>query len=63
MKDKIYRFLQSIPKGKVISYKTLAEYFSTSPRAIGKIMNCNSDPDRYPCYKVVKSDGHIGGYN
>lgn len=52
--------LRKIPKGKVVSYKTMAEYFSTSPRAIGKIMNCNNDPETFPCYKVVRSDGQIG---
>jgi O6-methylguanine-DNA--protein-cysteine methyltransferase len=39
MYKKIYQFLRRIPKGKVISYKTLADFFCTSPRAIGKIMN------------------------
>jgi methylated-DNA-[protein]-cysteine S-methyltransferase len=63
MKEAIYQFLQTIPAGKVISYKTLADYFETSPRAIGKIMNSNHDPETFPCYKVVKSNGEAGGYN
>lgn len=59
MHEQIYQFLRKIPKGKVISYKTLAEQFSTSPRAIGKIMKCNKDPERFPCYKVIKSNGEL----
>ncbi|HLD38965.1 MAG TPA: MGMT family protein, partial [archaeon] len=34
----------------------------SSPRAIGQIMRTNPRPDLYPCYKVVRSDGSIGGY-
>ncbi len=63
MKQNIYQFLNKIPKGKVISYKILAEYFNTSPRAIGKIMKNNKEPDRFPCYKVIRCDGYIWGYN
>ncbi|MEI6773547.1 MAG: MGMT family protein [bacterium] len=59
MKQIIYQFLKRIPKGKVVSYKTIAECFGTSPRAIGKIMNSNKDPDTFPCYKVIRSDGDI----
>lgn len=63
MNEKIYIFLQKIPKGKVISYKALAEYFSTSARAIGKIMSGNTHPEIFPCYKVVKSNGELWWYN
>lgn len=63
MKETIYQFLQTIPAGKVISYKTLADYFGTSPRAIGKIMNSNRDPESFPCYKVVKNNGELWWFN
>ena len=59
MNQQIYQFLREIPKEKIVSYKTLAEYFGTSPRAIGKIMNNNSQPNDFPCYKVIKSNGEI----
>jgi methylated-DNA-[protein]-cysteine S-methyltransferase len=61
-KTEIYHYLQSIPKGKVVSYKMIAEKFSIHPRYVGKIMNQNKEPDIYPCYKVIKSDGQLGGY-
>lgn len=60
MKETIYQFLKSIPQGKVISYKTMAEYFGTSARAIGQIMKNNKEADKFSCYKVVKSDGKLG---
>ncbi len=55
--------LKKIPKGRVVSYKELAKACSTSPRAIGSIMASNKHPRLYPCYKVIKSNGEIGGYS
>ena len=49
-------------KGKVISYSTLAKICKTSPRAIGRIPSANTELDKYPCYKVVKKNGEVGGY-
>jgi len=54
--------LRVIPRGKVTTYGEIARIVKTHPRAIGKIMNSNKSPVRYPCYKVVMSDGSIGGY-
>lgn len=54
--------LRKIPKGKVTTYGALARATRSSPRAIGQIMRTNPRPDLYPCYKVVRSDGSIGGY-
>jgi methylated-DNA-[protein]-cysteine S-methyltransferase len=62
IKIEIYQYLQTIPKGKVVSYKTIAEKFGIHPRYVGRIMNQNKEPDIYPCYKVIKSDGQLGGY-
>ena len=56
--------LRKIPKGKVTTYSELAR-FAGSPkacRAIGNIMNRNKEPEKYPCYKVVRADGRVGGY-
>ncbi|MFZ2718495.1 MAG: MGMT family protein [Candidatus Absconditicoccaceae bacterium] len=62
IKLQIYKFLQTIPHGKVVSYKTIADKFDIHPRYVGKIMNQNQNPDIYPCYKVIRSDGNLGGY-
>lgn len=58
----ILELLRKIPKGKVVSYKELARKAGTSPRAVGQILKKNPFPHKYPCYRVVKSDGRIGGY-
>ncbi|MFB6246010.1 MAG: MGMT family protein [Candidatus Pacearchaeota archaeon] len=62
LKQKVFSYLKSLKKGEVITYKQLAEKFKTSPRAIGKIVYSNSDKS-VPCYKVVRSEGSLGGYN
>ena len=58
----IYDYLLKIPYGKVTTYKHLAQKFWLHPRTIGKIMRVNPFPNRYPCCKVVGSDGKLTGY-
>ncbi len=58
-----HSLLKQIPKGKVTTYKEIAIVLGTSARAAGRMLHANKDPDRYPCYKVVRSDGRLGGYN
>ena len=52
-----------IPKGKVSTYGALAKKLHTSPRAVGQALKRNKEPDRFPCYKVVYSDGEVGNYS
>jgi len=58
----LWNLLRKIPKGKVTTYKILAKKLKMHPRAVGKLLNKNPYPDRIPCFKVVKSNGEIGGY-
>ena len=62
MVHKALLLLRKVPRGKVTTYGDLAKAAKTSPRAIGRIMRYNKEPKKYPCYKVIKSDGSIGGY-
>ncbi len=54
--------LKKIPKGKITTYAALAKACNTSPRAVGSIMRSNQRPEEYPCFKVIASDGSLGGY-
>lgn len=56
-------FLQTIPKGKVTTYKYLSQVFALHPRSIASILKKNTQQDIYPCYKVVMSDGKMWWYN
>ncbi len=56
--------LLSIPSGYVTTYKALACHMGiNSTQAIGQLLKRNPYPDIYPCYKVVKSDGTLGGFS
>ncbi|MCF7872125.1 DNA-deoxyinosine glycosylase [Candidatus Woesearchaeota archaeon] len=63
LKQKIYTALLAVPKGKVTTYKELANRVgSKAYRAVGQIMNKNSWAPEVPCHRVVASDGSLGGF-
>lgn len=61
LKDKVYEYLLTIPKGKVVTYKQIAEYLGNAKlsRVVGNILHNNPDEYKYPCYKVVNSKGKL----
>ncbi len=62
--NKVYRLLKKIPKGKVTTYKILADKIGTKAyRAVGSALNKNPNAPRVPCHRVVNSDGRVGGYS
>lgn len=63
LREEVFKIVSKIPRGKVTTYKVLAEKTGTSPRAIGGIMRSNPCPIKVPCHRVVMSDGSIGGYS
>ncbi|MCK4634335.1 MAG: MGMT family protein [Candidatus Aenigmarchaeota archaeon] len=61
-KQKVYKLLKKIPKGKISTYKAVSVATGIHPRAVGMILHVNPDPIGAPCYKIIKSDGSLGGY-
>ena len=61
MKEKVFEFLLTIPKGKVVTYGQIAEYLGNKKlaRAVGNILHKNPDETKYPCYKVVDRKGNL----
>lgn len=58
-----YAALRTIPKGKLTTYKNLANHLGTRGfRAVGQMLNRNPDAPVVPCHRVVKTDGDVGGY-
>lgn len=63
MNNRIYELVKTIPKGKVSSYKLIAETLGiNSYRSIGKSLNKNYD-NSIPCHRVIYNNGLISGYN
>ncbi len=60
---KTYALLKTVPKGRVTTYRALADALGTRAyRAIGQIMRHNPYAPTVPCHRVVASDGTIGGF-
>lgn len=61
MKEKVYEFLKTIPRGKVVTYGQIAEHLGNKhlARAVGNILHENPNGDMYPCYKVVNGKGAL----
>ena len=61
MKEEIYDFLRTIPKGKVVTYSQIAEHLGNKKlaRVVGNVLHNNLDEHKYPCYKVVDYNGNL----
>ena len=62
--DYTYYLVRQIPPGRVSTYGAIAKALGNPSyaRAVGKMMNKNPDADKMPCFKIVKSDGSLGGF-
>lgn len=61
LSKRVYEYLTTIPKGKVVTYKQVAESLGNKglARAVGNILHKNPDEHKYPCYKVLNSKGEL----
>ena len=59
--ERLYELLTAIPRGKVVTYATLAEMMGNRgfARAVGNALHKNPDGEKYPCYKVVNAKGEL----
>lgn len=55
---------QAIPRGKVSTYRFIAEQIGNprSARAVGTAQATNPFPIVIPCHRVIRSNGALGGY-
>ena len=62
--QKCYKLLKKIPKGKVSTYKWIAEKLNTKAyQAVGNAIHKNKNLMIIPCYKVINNNGCLGGYS
>lgn len=62
--EKVYEAVSKIPKGFVATYKQVAEIAGIkNPRLVGFYLHRNTDPQKIPCHRVIKSGGTLAkGY-
>jgi len=61
--EKVWNLCKRIPKGKVTTYKDIAEKLHTKAyRAVGGALNRNPFWPDVPCHRVVGSDGSLTGF-
>lgn len=53
----VFSLIKQIPKGYVSTYKTVAQAGGINARQVGRILHTNTNPEIYPCHRVVHSDG------
>jgi O-6-methylguanine DNA methyltransferase len=63
--EKVYKIAESIPEGRVATYKQIATLagIPNASRAVGMSMKKNPYAPRVPCHRVVSSDGRLNGYS
>ena len=60
---KVWNKLKEIPKGKVTTYKEIANAIeSRAVRAVATAIGKNPDAPIVPCHRVVLSSGKVGEY-
>ena len=62
---KVWKYLKSIPKGTVKTYKEVAIGINSpkSARAVANACGKNPYAPKIPCHRVIRSDGGLGGYS
>ena len=63
--QKVWKYLKTIPKGKVKTYKEVAIGIKRpkSARAVANACGKNPYAPEIPCHRVIRADGSIGGYS
>ncbi len=60
--DKVYNLVKKIPKGKISTYKIVANKLNSKAyRAVGNALNKNPYKE-VPCHRIIASNGHLHGY-
>ena len=59
----VWRQLQNISYGQILSYSSVAKILKTSPRAIGNACAANPITIVVPCHRVISSVGKLTGFS
>jgi len=63
--EKVLELTKKVPEGKATTYSEIARAIGNpqAARAVGNALRKNKFPEAIPCYRVVRSDGSVGGYS
>ncbi|MFT4244164.1 MAG: MGMT family protein [Candidatus Woesearchaeota archaeon] len=61
---RVYEIVSQIPKGKVMTYKQIANLLGCSAyRTVGNALNKNPyNVSKVPCHRVIKNNSELGKY-
>lgn len=62
VKELILALTQLVPIGNVTTYSSIACLLNIHPRIVALMLKKNKRPIIYPCHRVIRSDGYVGGY-
>ncbi len=62
LRNKVFREVCKIKRGKIKTYKQIAKAVKTNPRVVARILSQNLEPIKIPRHRVIRTDGKIGGY-
>ncbi|MDE6058654.1 MAG: MGMT family protein [Clostridia bacterium] len=59
--EKVYEYLLSVPKGKVVTYGMIARAIGhpRASRQVGNALHHNPRPGIIPCHRVVNREGRL----
>ena len=62
---KVWKYLKTISKGRVKTYKQVAIGINSpkSARAVANACAKNPYSPKIPCHRVIRSDGKLGGFS
>ena len=61
--QRVYAMVRRIPKGRVVTYKTLAQALGCgSCQAVGQALKRNPYAPEVPCHRVIRANLMMGGY-
>lgn len=59
---RVLEALLHVPRGSTVCYGALAAQLGTGARAVGRALGANPLPLIYPCHRVIRADGSLGGF-
>lgn len=61
---KVWEYIQHIPYGETQTYNEVAQGIGhpNGQRAVGNALHANPIPIVFPCHRVIRSDGGLGGF-